>query len=464
MEGAFYELDAPVRARLQRRGADALRATSGGGGAAAGGDDRRRRARLVGGGRWLSSACRRSAPTWRPARCSSGASQPGDAVQRGDIVALDRHRQGGDRGRDLRGRRGRGAARRARDARCRSAPCWRAHPRERRGRAPRAPRPPGPCSRPGAAPRAAARRRARARRPRAAPAPDRPPAARLAARATRRRGARRRPRDRARAPARAARSRAPTSSARRAARATGAGSDARAARRPPPRRGAARIARARDAPGDRGGDGALEARDPALLSRHAHRPDARAALARGRERAAAGDRAAAARGAAAARRRARAARGARAERLLVDGAFRPSEAIHVGVAISLRPGGPGRARPPRRRPQAARRADGDAPRSGARARAPASLRSSELSDATITVTNLGDSGRRDGLRRDPPAAGRARRLRPRARGAVGRGRQLVVRARSSTATLSADHRASDGHRGARFLAAIDRLLQAPESL
>ena len=33
-----------------------------------------------------------------------------------------------------------------------------------------------------------------------------------------------------------------------------------------------------------------------------------------------------------------------------------------------------------------------------------------------------------------------------------------------TATLSADHRASDGHRGALFLAALDRLLQAPEKL
>jgi pyruvate dehydrogenase E2 component (dihydrolipoamide acetyltransferase) len=32
------------------------------------------------------------------------------------------------------------------------------------------------------------------------------------------------------------------------------------------------------------------------------------------------------------------------------------------------------------------------------------------------------------------------------------------------ATLAADHRASDGHRGARFLAALDRLLQEPEKL
>jgi pyruvate dehydrogenase E2 component (dihydrolipoamide acetyltransferase) len=33
-----------------------------------------------------------------------------------------------------------------------------------------------------------------------------------------------------------------------------------------------------------------------------------------------------------------------------------------------------------------------------------------------------------------------------------------------TASLSADHRVSDGRRGATFLAEIDRLLQEPESL
>jgi pyruvate dehydrogenase E2 component (dihydrolipoamide acetyltransferase) len=33
-----------------------------------------------------------------------------------------------------------------------------------------------------------------------------------------------------------------------------------------------------------------------------------------------------------------------------------------------------------------------------------------------------------------------------------------------TASLAADHRASDGHRGAAFLATIDRLLQSPEAL
>jgi pyruvate dehydrogenase E2 component (dihydrolipoamide acetyltransferase) len=33
-----------------------------------------------------------------------------------------------------------------------------------------------------------------------------------------------------------------------------------------------------------------------------------------------------------------------------------------------------------------------------------------------------------------------------------------------TATLSADHRATDGHRGGMFLTAVERLLQNPEKL
>ena len=33
-----------------------------------------------------------------------------------------------------------------------------------------------------------------------------------------------------------------------------------------------------------------------------------------------------------------------------------------------------------------------------------------------------------------------------------------------TATLAADHRASDGHRGGLYLEAVDRLLQMPEEL
>jgi len=33
-----------------------------------------------------------------------------------------------------------------------------------------------------------------------------------------------------------------------------------------------------------------------------------------------------------------------------------------------------------------------------------------------------------------------------------------------TASLAADHRASDGHAGSLFLAAVDRYLQEPEAL
>jgi pyruvate dehydrogenase E2 component (dihydrolipoamide acetyltransferase) len=43
------------------------------------------------------------------------------------------------------------------------------------------------------------------------------------------------------------------------------------------------------------------------------------------------------------------------------------------------------------------------------------------------------------------------------------GGQIVARP-LVTATLSADHRVSDGHRGGLFLAAVDRLLQEPSLL
>jgi pyruvate dehydrogenase E2 component (dihydrolipoamide acetyltransferase) len=91
------------------------------------------------------------------------------------------------------------------------------------------------------------------------------------------------------------------------------------------------------------------------------------------------------------------------------------------------------------------------------------LRSSEVSDASITVTNLGDQGVDEvfGVIYPPQVA------------LVGFGR-IVERPWASEgllgvrpvvrATLSADHRVSDGHEGARFLAVIERLLNAPETL
>lgn len=142
-----------------------------------------------------------------------------------------------------------------------------------------------------------------------------------------------------------------------------------------------------------------------------------------------------------------------------DGAFVPGPGIHLGVAISLRQGG--LIAPAIR--------DVDALGVGelmrrlsdlvARARA-LTLRSSEMTDATITVTNLGEQGVEvvHGVIYPPQVA------------LVGFGRvterpwveegKLVV-APVVTASLAADHRASDGHRGGLFLAEIARLLQDP---
>jgi pyruvate dehydrogenase E2 component (dihydrolipoamide acetyltransferase) len=139
-----------------------------------------------------------------------------------------------------------------------------------------------------------------------------------------------------------------------------------------------------------------------------------------------------------------------------------SEAIHVGVAISLRGGG--LVAPALH--DTDRQSLGDLMRSFRdlvrRARA-GGLRSSELSDPTITVTSLGEQGVESvfGVIFLPQVA------------IVGFGKiverpwsvagQIVSRP-VVTATLSADHRVSDGHRGSLFLAAVDRLLQEPGRL
>ncbi len=91
------------------------------------------------------------------------------------------------------------------------------------------------------------------------------------------------------------------------------------------------------------------------------------------------------------------------------------------------------------------------------------LRSSEMSDATITVTNLGEQGVETvfGVIYSPQVAlvgfGKVTERPWAAQGMVST-RPVI------SATLAADHRASDGHRGGCFLAAVDRLLQEPEKL
>jgi pyruvate dehydrogenase E2 component (dihydrolipoamide acetyltransferase) len=145
-----------------------------------------------------------------------------------------------------------------------------------------------------------------------------------------------------------------------------------------------------------------------------------------------------------------------------EGQFKPAAAVHLGVGIALRGGGliaPAIHDAERKSLAEIMEALSDLiqrARSGA-------LRSSELTDATVTVTNLGEQGVETvyGVIYPPQVA------------LVGFGKvsarpwavddRIEVR-RTVQATLSADHRASVGHRGAVFLGALERFLQEPEKL
>lgn len=142
--------------------------------------------------------------------------------------------------------------------------------------------------------------------------------------------------------------------------------------------------------------------------------------------------------------------------------FRHSDDIHLGVAVFLRSGG--LVAPALRN---ADRSDLSALMHElrdlvARARS-GGLRASELSAPTMTVTSLGEQGVEVVL----PV------IIPPQVAIVGFGSIVerpwveagaVVARRVVTASLAADHRASDGHCGALFLQAIGRLLQEPEKL
>ena len=145
-----------------------------------------------------------------------------------------------------------------------------------------------------------------------------------------------------------------------------------------------------------------------------------------------------------------------------DNKFEPSPAVHVGVAIAIRGGGlaapalhdvdqtpldqlMSRMRDLVQRTRAGR------------------IRSSEISDPTITVSSLGERGVEAlyGIIYPPQVA------------IVGFGKVVArpwvvdgaVGPRSvATITLSGDHRVSDGHAGALFLAEIGKLLQEPDKL
>jgi pyruvate dehydrogenase E2 component (dihydrolipoamide acetyltransferase) len=145
-----------------------------------------------------------------------------------------------------------------------------------------------------------------------------------------------------------------------------------------------------------------------------------------------------------------------------EGQYEPSDAIHAGVAIAIRGGG--LAAP------AIRDADKLAlddlmarMRDLVQRMRAGRIRSSEIADATITVSSLGERGVEAlyGVIYPPQVAlvgfGKVT-LRPWViDGAIGP-RPVI------TVTLAADHRVSDGHAGALFLAEIGKLLQEPEKL
>ena len=145
-----------------------------------------------------------------------------------------------------------------------------------------------------------------------------------------------------------------------------------------------------------------------------------------------------------------------------DGSYEPAAAVHVGVAVAIRGGG------------LAAPALHDADRISLdevmarmrdlvqRTRA-GRIRSSEMSDPTITVSSLGERGVEAlyGIIYPPQVSlvgfGKIVARPWLVDGAIGPRSVLTI-------TLAADHRVSDGHAGALFLADIGKRLQEPENL
>ena len=143
-------------------------------------------------------------------------------------------------------------------------------------------------------------------------------------------------------------------------------------------------------------------------------------------------------------------------------AFSPSAAVNAGVAVALRGGGLVAPAIPAADQKTLAELMAAMRDLVARARA-GRLRSSEMTSGTITISSLGDRGvdQMTGVIYPPQVAlvtfGTPR--------AVARVLDGAIQAREAVAvTLAADHRTSDGRRGARFLTEIDKLLQSPEAL
>ncbi len=146
----------------------------------------------------------------------------------------------------------------------------------------------------------------------------------------------------------------------------------------------------------------------------------------------------------------------------VEDRFEPSDDINLGMAISLRTGG--LVAPAIRNADALTLDELMAALDDLVRRARSwKLRTSEMASATATLTNLGDRGVGTAFPIViPPQVA-----------IIGLGRvmdrpvaidgMLAVRP-TVDATLVADHRVSDGHRGGLFLAALEQRLQEPEKL
>jgi len=146
----------------------------------------------------------------------------------------------------------------------------------------------------------------------------------------------------------------------------------------------------------------------------------------------------------------------------VDGAFIQSDKIHLGVAVSLRTGGLVAPAILDAGGQSLDEIMVSLTDLVARARS-GRLRSSEMSDATVTVTSLGDRGVDTVFPIIvPPQVAMVGLGKIAQRPVVVDGD--VVAHTVVEASLTADHRVTDGHRGGLFLLALDRLLQEPESL
>jgi pyruvate dehydrogenase E2 component (dihydrolipoamide acetyltransferase) len=139
--------------------------------------------------------------------------------------------------------------------------------------------------------------------------------------------------------------------------------------------------------------------------------------------------------------------------------FAPSPAIHCGIAIAMRGGGliaPAILNAETLSTDAIMAAMRDLV---ARTRS-GRLRNSELTQGTITVSSLGETGVDAVVGAIyPPQVALVGFGTPRLKPVV---REGAVQPRLSvTISLAGDHRISDGRRGATFLAEIDRLLQEP---